>query len=253
VDNLISYGKMQALDDYVRYQCPSCRRPGNRLVICNKGTYLFIYCHTSGCKYNKGQRIRTVPTSESVKAILHRKNNVSTRFVKDLPYDYSTSMPKAFREYLIKYDLQNKTDQYKIGYSPTENRLIIPTNDGYLARSITEQPKWKNYTRELFVSGEAPYHGSIVIVEDPLSCIKVGEVCKSLALLKTNLEERFLKRIIKCGMVYIWLDGDRAGIMGAYHLINMLSPYVKTRIIHTKKDPKELTLWEIGGKLNEGN
>ena len=86
---------------------------------------------------------------------------------------------------------------------------------------------------------------TVVLVEDLLSMMKVGEVCKCFTLLGTSLKEKFLTKLIGRDEVLIWLDPDEPGQRAARKIAKQLRGLVKTRIIHSDVDPKYLSVDKV--------
>lgn len=115
-------------------------------------------------------------------------------------------------------------------------------------RSLDKKPKW-------LLAGEykylykhyyfpcppypAPRYNSLCIVEDPISCIRVSKFMACVALGSTSCKDSHLLEAIEYyDKIYIWLDGDHAGLAGALKLRNKIKLLKKVRIIYSRKDPK---------------
>lgn len=147
-------------------------------------------------------------------------------------------------------------EQYGIVYSPEMRRIILPVyEDGRLvftqARRIHGVGGCKylspsvDRSRILFESIPDLGHQRVVLTEDILSAIRVGEHCKAMSLLGTSITTAQAARLLPYERVSIWLDGDSAGIKGAIKVRKMLAGMVPVDTIQTTEDPKHYTNREI--------
>jgi hypothetical protein len=94
---------------------------------------------------------------------------------------------------------------------------------------------------------------TVVVVEDSVSAIKVSRVCDSSELLGSNLN---LHKANGLARIYdnlvIWLDSDK--LKSALKFRDKYGIMFKSvRVIHTEKDPKEYSTYEIDNILNLGD
>ena len=80
----------------------------------------------------------------------------------------------------------------------------------------------------------------VVLVEDMLSAMRVGEVCKAIALRGTSFNDNKLCQILDSGINFIvWLDSDKPGQEAAKTLIHKLKWWNgKVSAVMSDKDPK---------------
>ena len=146
----------------------------------------------------------------------------------------------------------------------TGSRLILPhyRDDKlvfYEARSLDKTNKLKYITVGSKKIGRKEIHhnnDSLVIVEDALSAIRVGEVNDCFALLGTHLSnDLFLEigRDCKYNKYIIWLDSDSPGQIAAHKLCRRLELLGTTVNIVTKNDPKCYSNREIKGYIDNAN
>jgi len=106
-------------------------------------------------------------------------------------------------------------------------------------------PKWlfAGYNDTIFKYGEYN-NGSVCLVEDVVSAVKVSQVMDCIALGGTILKENVYSHIGMSGYskVYIFLDPDQAGRNGAEKIRKRLALLTESVIIRGKKDPKELPI-----------
>jgi hypothetical protein len=157
---------------------------------------------------------------------------------------------------------------YNLGYSAKHGRIIFPCyrwaaagSDfakqliGWAGKKLStddnkDKPKWHivrqrdikhlNYTAVARVRSNR----NVVIVEDPISAIRVadaGYFC--IGLLTTYFPDTLLPKL-KGWTVHMWLDEDALDKATKY-IVKLGSHGIKSHLIHTSKDPKEYTQEEI--------
>jgi hypothetical protein len=175
-----------------------------------------------------------------------------------LPLDFSRFIPAEPLRWLNQYELTKEeiTDN-RIGWSQSEGMLIFPyfgeENDlicwqgRYFPKRVP-----KVFTRGFpdrhilrHVCVDSLYSGSMVVVEDAVSAIRVVRVCDSSPLLGAHLS---LHKAIGLSRLYknliLWLDGDKGKEMMKFK--NRYSPmFENVKIIISEKDPKEHNEKEI--------
>ena len=131
---------------------------------------------------------------------------------------------------------ENNELQYWEGKTCGHSRLKYITSGG-------KQQLYKTFC------GAVP---QIVIVEDILSAIRVGETTPCVALRGTSCNTNKLHQLSQCANDFIiWLDSDRPGIEAAKKLGNKLTWVGKVCYIKTKEDPKCYSDKEIANFINE--
>lgn len=140
-------------------------------------------------------------------------------------------------------------------WCPRIGRVVLPITEGdhvvyWLARSQTRTPKW--LTPDIPKAGLVVRRGigkgdTIVLCEDALSAIKVGEYTEAWSLLGTKLHPAVLHELVKSGKrVAVWLDNDRGRANGsnpgqeaAAAIMRRLTAFgVDCRNVVSDKDPK---------------
>lgn len=166
--------------------------------------------------------------------------------------------PDEHRLWLYKAGIGKRLiEKHGIYYHERSDRVVIPViRDGKLvywqARSQDKsRPKYLNPSvdKPIYKVGEGP---TLVLTEDILSAIKVGQVTAAWSILGTSVTDSIVKEVMRVGSpVAIWLDPDGAGIKGARKLRRELAPLVTqdVRVIVSDKDPKLHSRKEILGKL----
>ncbi len=173
-------------------------------------------------------------------------------------HKFSVSALNFFSQYFITFDL---LESYGIGYSEENNSVLYPLLPSYTQERFLEKKKFKTYGATPIYITHSADSNSIVLVEDFLSCIRVGEFLPTMCLFGTSLSSKALDRILHCYQhVIIWLDGDSPGQAAAdkiqKQLINAFSreckkypfmPSVESvcKNICTEKDPKKYSYTQI--------
>lgn len=183
-----------------------------------------------------------------------------------LPLDCSYMLPYIAMNWLYRYgitlDLVNK---YQLQWSETYDggRLIIPnySDDGKLlgfqGRDVREyyEDKYSSRGSKSFLRSKNQElniinHGC-VIVEDVMSCIKVGEVTACVALQGNTIsDEKILELALQYEWFLLWLDKDLGGDLGTINILPRLRRYRYAASITTEYDPKCYTFDEIRDILN---
>jgi hypothetical protein len=143
-----------------------------------------------------------------------------------------------------------------IYYCPRLDRVVLPVvSDDRLvywqARGFDpERPKYINPAIDKAnLTARYGEGGPLVLVEDILSAIRVGEVARGWSLLGTNISDSTAARVKAArgvDNVLIWLDPDGAGRKARGRLRNALCLVgITPRIIRTDLDPKLYSREEI--------
>lgn len=117
-----------------------------------------------------------------------------------------------------------------------------------------KHPKWISFgINENIIHICGKKTSKIILVEDLISAIKVGHEHQALCLFGSNLSTKrltYLRLIPDLDEVYVWLDYDKRSeaILMANRAMFM---GFKTKVIHTKKDPKEYSYEEITNYINK--
>ena len=129
----------------------------------------------------------------------------------------------------------------------TESRLV-----SYDARSLDpkQAPKYLSYgNRQALFWSVAPKVSSIlVIVEDSLSAMRVGEIAPAVALRGTIVDESMITEITKKEQYtkyIVWMDKDRPGRKATRKLVTKLKWFNPVVEIFTVEDPKFLSVKAI--------
>lgn len=186
-----------------------------------------------------------------------------------LPKTATKDFPKEAMKWLLEAGItQNMIYLHNICYVENEvvpipnttrsvqlhKRIILPAINGdeyYQARSlnpceprkyITIGAKKPYWLRELHFGPQT----SIVVVEDILSAIRVGEYTSSVALLGTSLDDETALLLAAFKEVKVWMDSDAPGIAASNKIVKKLKLYCK-KVVQIKhmKDTKRCQKKEL--------
>lgn len=248
-------------------------KPGQktRIKCCNQNSTMVVsnghrgysgYCFRCGSSPFKPHGLKSIGFYRELEASKKFNEEADIQIPKD--FILATEMPDAACLWLLQYGITLETAaSYGIGYSPSQNRVVMPVYyDGKLtciqARAVDNQQKPKYLNKE-HVGGHSMFYAHnlntsnyIVVTEDILSAIKVGGVAKACSILGTNMTGiKAMRLAAEYDCVVIWLDGDEAGRAGAKKAQTelMMQGLEDVYIICTDLDPKELNHGTIKRQL----
>lgn len=250
-----------------RHKCPYREMPHENLAyaIYSDGEYCYSCCKGSFQSRPYNQTIVVPPVYDLI-----------------LPSEYTRSVNEFslnVLSWLYKYYVyESLIYKYNIMYCPYTffktrsnvqyegESLILPiiVNDEIVAYQQRFFPNKNFYSKltknHIFDCGNHDTQ-TLVIVEDYISAIRIGEIENCLWLEGTNLTDKVINYIIKNYMhIKIWLDGDEPGQQASKKLLAKLVKKIKNlnfiyafanreprtvRQINTELDPKCYTDWEI--------
>ena len=180
----------------------------------------------------------------------------------ELPTDFTNEIPREGRMWLFEAGITESTWRiHNIGYSEEMARVILPVYDAssnlvwFQCRAILagQQPKYlqpsSGRDNILFESYGRETSDRVIVVEDILSAIRVGKLCKSVSLLGTKISTAQIILLSKYDRITTWLDSDKAGVQGAYRIRKALELVTSTDNIVTELDPKLLSDKQIRREL----
>lgn len=235
------------MSDFVKHEaCPYCGSRDNLGVYDDGHKYCF------GCgHYEKGNGLISFKKLEK-----ENDRNIS------LPSDCSSSIPiNPVREWLSQYYI---TDQdilvNKFQWSEDRQLLVMPVYDIYgkllmwCGRRFNISDRQGRYYIQGKTEGSYPIYGNInpgtvVIVEDMISAIRVGKVATSHPLFGSNVSSNKIVELSKkFDNLIVWLDYDKAGY--AIKLSQTYGLFFRNiQTIVTIKDPKAYTENEIKERI----
>ena len=175
-----------------------------------------------------------------------------------LPSDFTLDIPVEGRLWLYKASITpGMAREAEIGYSPYFKRVIIPVFDQgglvyFQARALHDYQDIKYINPRVDRSNIAYWVGHndcdkarIIVTEDILSAIRVGQFIPTMSALGTRLSIPLANRLSEYDEVTTWLDPDSAGIKGAHEMRKLLTLTTRVSDIVSRADPKNLTNEEI--------
>lgn len=253
--NLLLEASSLALDD-TRYDvsCPSCGQSSFALTRNSAG--ILYLCFRDKC----GIRgfVPSSPT-EIFEPVKHK--------VKEYKVIETTSLDNTAIEFFeTRFGIMADTlAQHGVVWSPEYNRVVFPIRDWLgreIGRTLRGYKEIHNYqgnkTLHFKYSDSIPFAfytdavdmaSSVVIVEDPVSAIKIkslGYPC--IALLGTSFSSDLVK-LLKGKRIYLWLDADALATSAKYRMQYRMF-FESIIIISSSKDPKDLPNEEIHERLN---
>lgn len=176
-----------------------------------------------------------------------------------LPADYSLVLPDEAVEWLEKYQItEEERLTYRIGWTndaplpASPESLVLPAFDvfGTLLlcqfRSFRQDGGYQKYVTRGYpesviwtVPNGVSAGRSLCVVEDFVSCLRVGRTVDCMPLWGSNLSLNQVRRLCdRYENLYLWLDFNKVG--HAKKLAFKAQPYFKTvSVIATELDPKE--------------
>lgn len=237
--------------------CPECRASGRD----RKGDNLGIYTDHEICwscgyvkHYNPLERRRSGLDKAPIKTLY-------------LPDDIVTTIPYEAHEWLKKYGLtQRELIDNNVVWSESKKLLIfLYVQDGLMKGwqgryfgTSTEKPKWwsqGNLKEISVIMGKTWMEttSSVTLVEDIVSAIKVGRQQACIPIFGSYIDVSSIYNIYnkyKLKYVYVWLDDDKYKEAHRFSIkLNNLG--IRTKVIHTSKDPKEFDTQQIKEIIND--
>lgn len=208
------------------------------------------YCYACGTPKDKKIKTRSIQEKEVRGAS------------KDQTYH---ELPDKARAFLYKFHFTDELIQkYSICYAydfkvwSTRKQSYFNSGDRVILPSWKGQTEWFCEARTLDKDNDLKYvtlggkqlifktfsdglkQPLVVLVEDLLSGIRVGEVCNAVALRGTSFNDDKLCQILDSGKDFIvWLDSDKPGQDAAKTLIHKLNWWGGTvKAVISDRDPK---------------
>ena len=182
--------------------------------------------------------------------------------INPLPNDCSSVITGEPLRWLRKYGLTD-SELYKNGvvYSPYREMLIFPSYDREGNLQMWQGRYFPPRNPKCYTEGDPANHlhivhppegsetgldSTIVLVEDPVSTLKVGRVIDALCLFGSHVSPKLVLRLKQLGYerVIIWLDFNKAKT--SFKFRDKYAPlFNETRSVVTELDPKEYSTEEI--------
>ena len=230
---------------------------GNKLLVENADSGFKAWCYR--CSMG-GFKAHPQPSLSERIAALKEQRSADEAVEADprppMPANFDPSTwPIEPRIWLYKCGLSNSVIKaHGFYWCDRIKRVVLPVLDGHKlvywqARGFDpDRPKYLNPKIDKPVYKSGPLGaGSLVITEDILSAVKVGQVARAWSILGTSLTVAVASQIAKLGVpVLVWLDPDEAGRKGRRRIVASLRAMgVDARIIRAEQDPKYFSLDQI--------
>lgn len=180
--------------------------------------------------------------------------------IRPLPDDIGTHFSKACVEWLGRFHVDVPTAIVNgLVWSPSREQLIFQLGNCWQARNFRQGSKSKNFTSGdvnecLHIYGKAPgvlgsvdgtNKKSLVVVEDPVSALRIGPVADSMPLLGSHLAQARLNALAGLYDSFVfWLDSDKYKEARAMEQRAKFSG-LSARTVYTELDPKCYTNEQI--------
>ncbi len=191
------------------------------------------YCGSSDASttYENGVKCFSCGKFEYLKSISRytKKSSIwELNNFKELPPKHDDYFFMVYK-WLLENGIHTKLiKKYNLYYN-IDLGLVIPSYYngkllGYQCRSFNKNSKYKYWQPEgqkplLFIAGSELNSEFVVIVEDAISAIRLGEFTTTVALLGTNINSKQLELLKDFPKRYIiWLDSDKPGRTAARKL-----------------------------------
>lgn len=233
------------------YNCPECKAV-NKLGIDLKGEYLVYHCFK--CEYSgKTKFISSRINAAPIQVGEYQTTPLRLPAMKFNPLAWTLNV----RGYLFQYGItDSELMKYKVG-----------SYDNTLVYSVIDRGKLLFYHQKDIISKQARSVGvkrgwyldntessTLVIVEDPISAMKVARHHKAICLFGTSFTHEVLLQVVSidCDKIVIWLDNDNWRVVRARNKIKKKLNSVLTipvECVTDREDPKHYSSEDIKNSL----
>ena len=239
-------------DTNIRYFCPVCGENEGKLELIYDTSITAVKgrCWRASCDTRVFRQLQGMEWVRAVSRETLSNSKASKFYDTSLPRDYiPAQMPKSYYQWLQAHYITDEViKDAGIGWSQERERLIFPSIadgvEGYCARSNTTKPKWVNkLTLQAYPSLNRRMEGTLVLVEDPISALRIGEVCDAGCVAGTKPAKKVLDflNVEWYDQVILWLDSDIAGMSGVHTTLSNWRVWFRKTPVHvifTDLDPK---------------
>ena len=218
-----------------------------------------MYCHRCGTPEFVPLGVLSFAERMELRKLEKEAATVLTRATVRLPADFTLDIPANRLSWLLEASITPyMARKVGIGYTPKYQRIVLPVYDADNNLVFTQnravikgqQPKYLNpsVNREAILYFAAPQDAdfsTVVVVEDILSAIRVGEFIPTYSLLGTKVSLIQANLLIQYAHILIWLDPDKAGVDGTKKLKKLAGLVSQVTVVTSDADPKNLTNQEI--------
>ena len=239
-----------------RMDCDCGSSSGNTLLVSHNAKGYSCYCFSCGEQDFEHKGVLSLTERKELQE-LNDQTKVRITSV-ELPEDCAKDFPLEARLWLYSAGITpHKAVEVGIRYSPSYKRVVLPVYNPqgdvtwYQMRAVFpgQTPKYHQPSAErdtvMYLSHPQVATGTIVVTEDIVSAIRVGEVTPAASLLGTKITTAQAAYLGQFDKVLVWLDNDRAGIQGAAKVRKALELLTETRNITSELDPKKYSSVQI--------
>lgn len=249
-----------------RFRHPSCSSGKSKaLAIARTGSGWVWHCHR--CDQHGFKPAANLSPKDMMKW-LKSKGEKAQEYTKEvqLPEDFTFTIPTKGLAWLYGNGVsKEQMKQYHFGYSQYYDRVILPVYDKdkliywegrYLGVPDKYHPKYMKVSdsnrMNIYFVVDGHSTETVVLVEDILSAVKVGDLFDCYAMLYAFIPDNLVFELAKkYGSIILWLDADKE-----HQMISRTMRYrsfgINVEFRKTKKDPKDYTLSEIRNLLTNG-
>lgn len=251
--------------------CPAGTDTKRRLYIKRQADCILAYCHH--CNEHRVLKSAGQRTLNQIKRALAYEQDGSS-MLPVLPDDVVLyrDWSDAAKAQLMRYGLSAiTTEHFGIMYSPSLGRIVFPYyddcgNTAFVSQRLVEGEtvgkKWLNCgVKPLGIyetmAVNAPRPNNIVLVEDPISAMKIARLTNwdAMCLHGTTMSDvqfSYIANLPAAVSARVWLDGDDAGKIGTHDIMKRLVPIrvMEPPIFLAEQDPKDCGSLELRKQLH---
>lgn len=256
----------QALHEGGKAQIAHSCGSGRKLLIEHKPDGFAAWCYRCS---EPGWAPKPRPSLSERIAALSREREQDARLVADIrppmPAEFNPKeWPDEAKVWLYKAGIDNDwIEELGFYYNEASRRVVMPVLDDrgtlkfWQARGFDpRRPKYLSPalgqdSKPLYKAG-AGSGETLVLTEDILSAVRVGQVASGWSLLGTSLNAGQEREVVdfKPERVLVWLDPDAAGVKARRKLVPRLRALgLNAKAVRSNKDPKDFNIDEIKGYL----
>lgn len=250
---------------HTKFACVNQCGSDRSMIVNHSHKEYSAYCFRCGKIGYQNKGYQTLQQLEKIRELDKLARSAVTRveLPHDTIFDFELFSAEA-RFWLLSASISGVLcKKHGIGYSPRLQRVVLPVYNStgglsffQLRRIVGNGPKYISPSVDrsaiLFVvTPDGSSLDEIVVVEDILSAIRVGEHIPTASLLGTSISTQQAAFLSKYKRVITWTDPDSAGIKGATDVRRIMSLTSDVRNITSELDPKLMSNDDIKEKLNE--
>lgn len=246
---------------HTKFKCINACGSDRSMIVNHSHKEYSAYCFRCGKIGYQNKGYQTLQQLEKIRELDRLAKDASTcvNLPKDTIFDFERFSSEA-RMWLLSASISGVlTSRFGIGYSPKLQRVVLPVfrrgSSGelifyQLRRLIGKGPKYisPSVDRSSIFYFSAPDGSSldeVIVVEDILSAIRVGQRMPAVSLLGTSISTQQAAYLSRFKLVTTWMDPDKAGIAGAASIRRACALTSDVRNITSEKDPKLLSNRQI--------